>query len=198
MNQGFGSFRKRAVHKSFITIAVEKNLETSIISLLLEKKGFFNNLKTENKFIDSYFKICLFSAAINQSGISDLCIACRNNNLEIVKFLVEQKANLDGKKSQNLNNFLQYSSYTPPLHYSIIINSNLDVIRFLVKKGADSNVLDESQRNAFECVYHYRNEVELLYLLLANNANIKYNDNNQTSPFQNLVRTNPFFIYISI
>ena len=67
-----------------------------------------------------------------------------------------------------------------PLNYSILNNSSKEIIAYLVKKGANPNLQDQKGRNAFQCVYHNRSEVDLVYLLLANGAKIKYHQENET------------------
>ncbi|RXG55009.1 putative ankyrin repeat protein [Armadillidium vulgare] len=64
--------------------------------------------------------------------------AVQGNNLEVVKFLVEEKG--VSFNSSNLRGVL-------PIHYASE-RSNLDIVKFLVEKGADFNSIDNTRRTS--------------------------------------------------
>lgn len=93
-----------------------------------------------------------------------LKISCRNVSLLCPYFITHtQGADVDSLGNEGIT----------PLHYAAK-KSNLEMIRFLLDKGADSNLADESGRTLMHCIESNENVkcLELLVELLPKVANM--------------------------
>jgi pentatricopeptide repeat protein len=102
---------KNLINK-FITAAKNGKLENV--------KNLFERMQKKGISVDSPMS--------EDDGYTALIAACENNHLEIVRFLVENGANVNSVRKD---------------HYTLLFiacnNGNLDIIRFLVEHGADVN-----------------------------------------------------------
>ena len=96
------------------------------------------------------------------NSITPLMVACRNDDLEMIKFLVEHGADV------NIGNFKNDT----PLMYS----SNIEIVTYLVEEGADVNASNTDQ---VIVLIHFindnlsiNNQMEIIKFLIGKGANI--------------------------
>lgn len=131
----------------------------------------------EAKALISYNKSLLNKP--NESGYTPLILASYRGNLDVVKYLVSEGAEIDYKceggtalagasyrgnleivkilLNNKANPNIQDQSGKTPLHYAVIAQ-NIEVIKILLKYNADKTLSDKEQKTAFEYAIESKNQ----------------------------------------
>ena len=115
-----------------------------------------------------------------KGGESQLHVASRNGNLEMVKALIENGADVNSRDS----------SQNTPLHLACD-NGNLEMVMVLLEKGAtiDAINIDEDTPLHFACL---NGHTDLAMALIKKGADIYATDNNGSTPSCNPAMTDIF------
>ena len=122
-------------------------------------------------------------------GKSFLMIAVDNNNLEMLKLLVNNYDNYDDKadfyttpfKKRNRSGYLTLKEYLNEVDYNSNVETALilavkeekiDIVEYLLSVGADPNIQDRSQKSALNYAIDKKNEKLIDILLEDSNTNI--------------------------
>ena len=101
-----------------------------------------------------------------KSGNNVLHVACMNNRLEIVKYLLSRNSNLNSKGYQNRT----------CIHFCVLTKSN-DVLKYLIEeKNADINAQDLSRQTPLHLAA-LTNQLEIVSYLLSHGAKPGLTDN---------------------
>ena len=111
-------------------------------------------------------------------GLTALHIACIENNLECVKYLIENNAIIDYQTNLDkpLTNIYGYNKYfgCTPLHIAII-NGSIEIIKFLINKGASINVKKKNETLLINDTTNL-DVLMILYLYIKNKQQLNLND----------------------
>tara|TARA_Y100000389_G_scaffold199868_1_gene239124 strand:- start:726 stop:1700 length:975 start_codon:yes stop_codon:yes gene_type:complete len=122
-------------------------------------------------------------------GKSFLMIAVNNNNLEMLKLLVNNYDNYDDKadfyttplKKRNRSGYLTLKEYLNEVDYNSNVETALilavkeekiDIVEYLLSVGADPNIQDRSQKSALNYAIDKKNEKLIDILLEDSDTNI--------------------------
>lgn len=134
---------------------------SNIIKLLeeyLNKKLRFELNNMWLRDLNKCIKFIECGADINtqdKDGLTTLHIASDRGDLDAVKYLVENKANIN----------IQDATGRTPLVYAVEIYRNDEVIKYLIEQGADKNIKMMSGRTALFSAVEYRS-IEIVKLLI--------------------------------
>lgn len=106
--------------------------------------------------------------AINDKGWSVIHEACNNGNLAIVRFLVEQGA--------DVNLVYSFNGATP-----IIIsldNKSYDVAKYIIDRGANINAKDNGNYSVLHFCVHFDIDKDFIAYLIDKGVDISLEDNN--------------------
>ncbi|KAJ6232089.1 ankyrin repeat [Anaeramoeba flamelloides] len=104
---------------------------------------------------------------LDPQGNDCLHLSSKRNNLEIIKYFLDQ--GLDpNSKNENLST---------PLHVAILSNSNISVMKLLIKYGGDLNVIDKFQHNCLQLSILSRAKTEIIHYFLQVEGMNLYNKN---------------------
>ena len=140
-------------------------LNTFVFKLLL-------NIDDFKVFVDK----CVNIDYEDIDGMRLIHYACRDNRLDMVKYLVQRGANIIDRYIDNYG-----SNY--PIHCACINGDKaLELVKYLVEHGADVNCTDY----AWWCPIHYacsrHNAMELVKYLVAHGADVNCDDNEGCYP----------------
>lgn len=141
--------------------AVDSNHDKGVIEFLIEK-GADVNIKSTN---DVKYTV--------------LHIAAKRNNVDAIKLLINNGAEVDSKDDYDRT----------PLYYAIDYSSDIDVIKFLIDKGADVNVKIFNNNMPLH-IAAQRNNVEAVKLLISKGADINAKNNYFDTPLEVTSRDN--------
>ena len=127
-------------------------------------KNVFKKIKNGNPFKTKYKNIT------NTEGNTLLHLACYENNVEIVRFLLKNGADIN-KEDKN--------GFTPL--YLACYENNVEIVRLLLEKDADINKEDKDGNTPLH-VACYENNVEIVRLLLEKDADINKEDKDGITP----------------
>ncbi|KAJ5078143.1 phytochrome-interacting ankyrin-repeat protein [Anaeramoeba ignava] len=149
--------------KKFLSICREKNQEK-----LLKKIKFFIGLKVDINYQNSRFL---------QSPLHIICqFQTEENSFEIIKYLVENNANVNSKTKTNQT----------PLHLVCQFQKQnaLEIIKYLIKKKADVNAKNNQNQTPLHlvCQFQKQNALEIVKYLVKNGANVNDLINDKISP----------------
>jgi ankyrin repeat protein len=107
-----------------------------------------NDFEKVKEFIQSkdIINIC------DKYGNTALFFAVRINNIDIIKYLIENGADLNAKNED----------YESVLHYAAYKKNNLETIKYLIENGADTNILDYSGRTPLSCAIEISDNSETI------------------------------------
>lgn len=108
----------------------------------------------------------------NGAGETLIFYAVYNNNLEMVKLLVDHNADINVK-----------TYYGKPLLLNCLRNNNNDIVRFLIEKGADVNIEDNGKTLLYWCIGKNQELLDLLLEKKDLNVNIQQGDFGTTPLF---------------
>lgn len=100
----------------------------------------------------------------DNDGYTPLILACYHSNEEVVRFLVD--------KVKDIN---QSSPYGSAL-MAAVVKGNNEIVEFLLKRNADTDIADENGTTAMHYAVMFRN-YEAIKLLINANADVKLKDN---------------------
>ena len=140
----------------FNQLCLEKNIRYDYLSLLIKYGTNINAVQ-------------LFEIN-NKIWYTPLYIACKKNNFKLVKFLIENGANID-------------------IYHPILKTTNPDIIKYMIENGADINFIKEVKyyicNDCGYTLYHkaaVSNNIELMEYLLENcSIDINLENKNQES-----------------
>ncbi|WP_341819679.1 ankyrin repeat domain-containing protein [Wolbachia endosymbiont (group A) of Brachyopa scutellaris] len=144
-----------------LNLLIEGNREEGV-------KNILDNLRRE-RYPSKLLKVV---NNLDESGYSPLRLAIENSNLQIVKYLIENGADLD----------IKYEKGFTPLHFAALFG-NLELARYLVdEKHVSFNVLDKYGRSPLH-IASENGRIELVkYLVGEKKANINVLDNQRIAP----------------
>ena len=105
----------------------------------------------------------------NESGYSPLIIACYHGNETIVAFLVNLVNDINGS-----------SDYGTPL-MAAVVKGNINIVKLLLEKNADTNITDANGTNALHYATIFKLE-DIAKLLVNAGAKIDIKDQHGKSP----------------
>ncbi|KAJ6230664.1 ankyrin repeat-containing protein [Anaeramoeba flamelloides] len=182
-------------HKGYnsLHLLCKYRAEPGIIKLLIKNKANINQLCSEgyspllltvlNQPRYKIIKLLVEKGAnihqLDPEGNNCLHICCKKNNLEIIKYFLDQ--GLD-PNSKNAN-------FSTPLQTSIISNNDLSIIKSLLKAGGDLNSVDKFSHNSLELSILSRVKSEIiLYLLQIEGINLYVKNKNDRSVLDLAIR----------
>ncbi|WP_342273365.1 ankyrin repeat domain-containing protein [Spiroplasma endosymbiont of Acasis viretata] len=152
--------------------------EKKYIDILLIYFSKYNDILSF-KWLNENFKIDS-NIEDKETFCSPLYYAVNNNNIEIVKLLLENDADIN---EQDING-------STPLHWAIECN-NIEIVKLLLENDADINEQDINGcaplHWAIEC-----NNIEIVKLLLENDADINAQEKSLATPLHLSIYTNNF------
>ncbi len=95
----------------------------------------------------------------DENGSTPLIYASKKGHMEIVRYLLENSANVNAKNKSNIS----------PLHYAANYGFK-DIVQLLLDKGADINAESRIGTPVHRAIY--RNHIDVLKLLVKNKANV--------------------------
>ena len=98
-----------------------------------------------------------------------------NNQLDLVRFLLENGANLDAKTSKGHT----------PLHFAVLYKK-IEVVKLLIEKGVDINATDGFKNTPLHMAI-FSNSIEIGKFLVKNRANLEAKDNWGFTPLQKAI-----------
>ena len=98
-----------------------------------------------------------------------------NNQLDLVRFLLENGANLEAKTSKGHT----------PLHFAVLYKK-IEVVKLLIQKGADINATDGFKNTPLHMAI-FSNRIEVGTILVKNRANLEAKDNWGFTPLQKAI-----------
>lgn len=110
--------------------------------------------------------------AVEGNGYPPLCVAAASGHIEVVKFLIENNADIN--KSDNCG-----YSYTP-LHQACR-KGHLEIVKLLLERGADINVTDRNGATPLHLIFK-KGYKDIAHLLIENKANLSIADNYKVLP----------------
>lgn len=138
-----------------------------------------NNLNLVRRLLSANIDI----NAISNVGVAPLHEAASENNMEIVKFLLDNGAVLD----------LCNEGKITPLRYALDFGQNLDMAKFLLNQGADKNVFDFPNIETGETSLHIaiqNNNLEVVQFLIEQGINVNVMSKNYVLPLQYAIEKN--------
>ena len=113
----------------------------------------------------------------NEYGFSPLILACYNNNLPMVQFLIENNADID------------YVSKEGTALMAATVKGNEAMVELLLKNGAQTDLKNETGVTALMYAVQFKN-ISIIKMLLHYNANTKLTDTEGQTAFEYAVFTN--------
>lgn len=107
-------------------------------------------------------------ADANADGYSALILACYHGNLEMAKFLIDNKADINGSSKMG----------TPLM--AAAVKKDLPIVKLLLEKKADPNIADTNGTTALMYATMFKS-YDIVRLLIAAKANPDFKDNNGKS-----------------
>lgn len=157
--------------KGQIIVAIEKN-DIEKVRKSLEN----NDINEVRKFIIDY----------HYNYLTPLAFACKKNNLEIAKFLIENGA--DVNKNIMYGEDDKYSSSTPSM--ITCENNNLEMLELLIENGADLNIKTRDESTFIIALE--KGDVNLVDYLVTHGADTDIKGMmNTTSPIMTITKKNP-------
>ena len=156
-----------------IDIANKMN-NTNIINLLIEN-GAPNDLARAIKYgVENKVEHLLDRSknidALDHNGDTALTLAIKENNVKLVKLIINKKANV------NLISFINnyHDEYSPLMIASK--NGSNEIVKLLIENGADVNLLNSSSMSALMATTYDRNlitpeQIEVMKILITAGAN---------------------------
>ena len=131
-------------------LSCNQNIQITNIYLLIKYGGNVNDITIEN--------------------VTTLMVATKNNNIELVKFLINQKVDPNIVTNNGITALLL-----------AIKNSNIDIVKYLLDYGANINFINKNGETPlhFAC---RENNLDIVSLLIKYGANINFKSNNNTTP----------------
>ncbi|WP_353272525.1 ankyrin repeat domain-containing protein [Wolbachia endosymbiont (group A) of Urophora cardui] len=144
-----------------LNLLIEGNREEGV-------KNMLDNLRRE-RYPSKLLKVI---NTLDEYGYSPLRVAIENSNLQIVKYLIENGADLD----------IKYEKGLTPLHFAALFG-DLELARYLVdEKDCSFNVLDKYGKSPLH-IASENGRIELVkYLVGEKKANINVLDNQHMAP----------------
>ncbi|WP_341813296.1 ankyrin repeat domain-containing protein [Wolbachia endosymbiont (group B) of Germaria angustata] len=144
-----------------LNLLIEGNREEGV-------KNILDNLRRE-RYPSKLLKVV---NTLDEYGYSPLRFAIENSNLQIVKYLIENGADLD----------IKYEKGFTPLHFAALFG-NLELARYLVdEEHVSFNVLDKYGKSPLHFAFE-NGRIELVkYLVGEKKANINVLDNQHMAP----------------
>lgn len=98
----------------------------------------------------------------NLSGENPLHEACSQGQIELIKLLIEAKADVNSRD--------KYNGYTPLIHASF--GGDLEIVKLLIKTGADVNVAASTTDDTALAIASFHGHTKVVKLLLESGADI--------------------------
>ena len=93
------------------------------------------------KIIERLLDLKMSVNSVNNSGETALHLACKNQNMEMIKFLLAKGANIQAKTTDK----------NTPLHYATASKtSSIEIVDYLITKGAKMDTLNSSDEAPIE------------------------------------------------
>ncbi len=146
VNEDLGEKLKKRI-KLYGNTSIPLKKIDRILRIVPLRKNFLENLGQKNKNRMNY-EVLEYINMTNQSGDTPLHLACKNNNPDIVKLLLNNGAKLDIKNNKGIT----------PLGLACI-NENIDIVNLLVDKMYKGKIEEEFK---FACEYNNKRKVEVL------------------------------------
>lgn len=113
---------------------------------LYSMRNFCGGDRVESGLIETEeLKEILFSYGNNDACLTPFQYAVRIGDLDAVALMVKHGADLNGKQRvcypQSVNGLIGHIAWPTPLHQAVLSNQ-LEVVRFLLEQGADSQLDD--------------------------------------------------------
>nr|CAH7726410.1 unnamed protein product [Callosobruchus chinensis] len=144
-----------------LNLLIEGNREEGV-------KNILDNLRSE-RYPSKLLKVV---NTLDESGYSPLRFAIENSNLQIVKYLIENCADLD----------IKYEKGFTPLHFAALFG-NLELARYLVdEEHVSFNVLDKYGKSPLHIASENGRRELVKYLVGEKKANINVLDNQRMAP----------------
>lgn len=126
-----------------------------------------NNYDIFKKFVYTFTNYINFD--YQHKGKTTLHIACKNENINILKFLLTKNIDI---------NFFDYKYHNTPLHYAVK-SMNVEIITLLLLNKANVNMYDKNNMTPLYYVCPGKNGNQYIFELLlkyGGDINIKYNN----------------------
>lgn len=149
------------------TIYSQENLDVFDIA----RKGTLNQAQQIIKKNPSAFNI------VNNEGYSPLILASYHGNVEIAKFLIENKSDINGSSKMG----------TPLM--AAVVKKNIQIVKLLLDAKADVNIADTNGTTALMYATMFKS-YDIAKLLIAAKANPDFKDNRGNSAFDYAILAN--------
>ena len=113
---------------------------------------------------------------INEYGFSPLILACYKGNIDVAKFLIEHKSNIN------------YVSDEGTALMAAVVKGNPELTKLLLEKGANLDLTNHNGTTALMYAVKFKN-IEIIKLLLEYKANKSLIDKEGNSAFEYAIQT---------
>jgi ankyrin repeat protein len=137
----------------------------------MDNEQLFNSIQAGN--LDQIQSLLNDGADINfigEMGVTPLFYACKNSNIKIIKFLLNNGASIDLQ--------IKDSGFTP-LHFAAQ-EGQFDILKLLVESGANVNAKDDWGNGP---LWRAGNKIEIGKYLISKGADPKMENNSGISPY---------------
>ncbi len=136
----------------------------------------FEKIVEENKY-DSAVEFLKNNKSFDINKTNSINIACRNNNYDMVKLLIDYHADLNVLEEQSNSEFI--SGFSPLYH--AINNENIQLIKLLIENNADVDFKVYGPYSTGIPPLYYairKHNLDIVKLLVDNGANVDFIDKN--------------------
>ena len=114
---------------------------------------------------------------VNKDGYSPLILACYHGNVEMAKFLIQNKGDVNGSSKMG----------TPLM--AAVVKKNLEIVKLLLEAKADVNIADPNGTTALMYATMFKS-YDIVKLLVAAKANPDFKDNRGNSAIDYAILAN--------